>query len=344
MALGTQRRIRECVVAHSAIGVAAEGASVPVTLTNPRKFCLPTSIKYSSNREYEWVGGGKEWVELQSSSDAGMDMEVFSVPHDILTQYFGYPDYPSNVGGIESGGYADPVILNAPYVAIGYVDQTNSTEVTDANAPASIKISYEVKVVLYARGVIQDQTSTSKPNTEKADVNSIPIHFTVYPVNDATKGAEIYTRVYDYKSINAKAPLTEVEAQHMLYTIFGVEREVHVDLGDEDDHVFRLRVGRQYNINDIIANIQDPTGQNRPIARIVNVLTREVIERGTSVVPVLGPAIGPAIAQFLGNMAGQYIGSRLQVEWGQVPEQQQNIDNENNDNNNENEGEGNLNG
>lgn len=337
MAIGTQRRIRECIVAHSNIGVAAEGASVPVNLTNPKKFCLPTSIKYSSNREYEWVGGGKEWEELQSSSDATMDMEVFAVPHDILTQYFGYPDYPENVGGIASGGYADPVILNSPYVAIGYVDQTNSTEDTDVNALASIKISYEVKVVLCARGVVQDQTSTSKPNTEKADVNGIPIHFTVYPVFDATKGLAIYRRVFDHKSAGKKTPLTEVEAQHMLYTIFGVEREIHVDVGDGVDHVYNLRLGRPYNIDDIIAGLQDPSGQNRPIAQVVNALTREVIDRGVRVVPVIGPSIAPAIAEFLGNIAGQFIGDRLQIVWGQAPEnaQENAQNNQNNNDNNE---------
>ncbi len=334
MALGTQRRIRECLVGHSAVGVAAEGASIPVDITNGKKFCLPTSIKYSLNRESEQLGGGREWAAFPAASDASLDMEVFSVPHDTLIQYFGYPDNSKNVGGVECRGYLEPVNLIAPFVAIGYVDQQISTDTTDPNANAVLEMSYVVKIALRAQGTIQEQTSTSKPNTEKPDANSIPIHFVLSPVYDATIADEAYTVVIDGKRANNGKPLTEAEAQHILYTLFKVERAVHVDLGDGEDHIFNLRVGHQYNINDIIAGLQDPTGENRPIARMVNTLTREVIERGTSVVPVVGATIGPAIAQFLGNIAGQYIGSRLQVEWGEAPGQQ-NINNENNDNDND---------
>ena len=334
MALGTQRRIKSCLIAKAELGAAGGGASVPVVLSAPLRCCLPTSLKYDLNRDTAWLGGEDSWSPFSDGTGATIDMDVYSIQHTILTEYLGHPSRNAEVGGIGCSEFADPEEITPPHVAIGWIDEQAATEDTDPQGNPRHSTSFVVKVALYGTGTVQGETSTSKPRTEKPDANNKSIHFTFEPVYDAAYGRNVYRKVWDGATANGGHPLTEVEARYILYTIFKVPVALNVNAGGERPDVFNLNFGGAYNIDDILAQIQDPQGQNRPIAQIVDRVTRQAIERGSQIIPVVGPVVGPAIAQFLGHMAGVVVNNGLDIVWGEAPQQNENENNDNNDNDN----------
>lgn len=337
MALGTQRRIKACLIAKSKLGEAGGGASVPVILSDPARCCLPTSLEYVITRETSWLGGEDSWAAFSDGGGATIDMDVYAIQYPILTQYLGYPGRDGNVGGLGCREYADPEDITPPHVAIGWIDEQAATEDIDPQGSPQHSTSFVVKIALYGTGIVQGETSTSKPNVEKPDANNKSIHFTFESVYDASYGRKIYRRIWDGGTVNAGHPLTEVEARYILYTIFKVPIAVNVNAGGEQPHLFDLNFGSIYNIDDIVAQIQDPQGRNRQIAQIINRATQQVIERGSQIIPVVGPVVGPAIAQYLGQAAGVIVNNGLDIVWSEVQQQGGDNNNINNDNNNNNE-------